>query len=118
MNRENKVSLARTNAKARIAGRNVYAGVYTPTNTVKNHKPKPHRPSRRKTVLFGVWLSPEEKRRLLELAAQTGVDQSKLVRRGLRLLFEAFNRGQLELGFPDTLQGQSSIHVKDAGSKA
>jgi hypothetical protein len=66
-------------------------------------KQKSQRTSR-KTVLFGFWLPPNEKHKLERLAAKTGVDQSKLVRRGLRLLFEAYNRGQLELGFPENLQ--------------
>ena len=59
------------------------------------------RRSGRKTVLFGFWLPPEEKQKLEQLSAKTGIDQSKLARRGLGMLFEAYNRGQLELGFPE-----------------
>jgi hypothetical protein len=63
-------------------------------------KRKPRR-SARKTVLFGFWLPSEEKQKLEQLSAKTGIDQSKLARRGLGMLFEAYNRGQLELGFPE-----------------
>ena len=108
VNLRNTVVLAKAEPNAKIVLQRLYAGVYTPTNRMKNRKPKNHRSLRRKSVLFGVWLSPEEKRKLLNLASQTGVDQSKLVRRGLQLLFDAFNRGQLELGFPDTVRTESA----------
>jgi hypothetical protein len=71
---------------------------------MKQKKQKNHRSSRRKTELFTLWLPPDQKRQLEHLAARTGVDQSKLARRALGLLFDAFNRGQLELGFPDTMR--------------
>ena len=70
---------------------------------MKAKRQKPHR-QKRKTVLFGVWLQPAEKQKLEQLSAKTGLDQSKLVRRALVLLFDAFNRGQLELGFPESVQ--------------
>jgi Ribbon-helix-helix domain len=104
LHNENTFALAKNELTARIANHALYAGVYTPTYTIKSRKPKAHRSLRRKSVLFGVWLSPEEKRKLQQLASRTGVDQSKLVRRGLQLLFDAFNRGQLELGFPDAIE--------------
>jgi hypothetical protein len=105
-------TLAKTQPSARIAFHKLYAGVYTPTyRRMKNRKPKAHRSLRRKGVLFGVWLSPEEKRKLLQLASRTGVDQSKLVRRGLQLLFDAFNRGQLELGFPDAMRTEAGLNA-------
>jgi hypothetical protein len=66
-------------------------------------KQKPRRLAR-KTVLFGFWLPPDEKQKLVRLSAKTGIDQSKLARRGLEMLFEAYNRGQLELGFPEVPQ--------------
>lgn len=72
--------------------------------TVHNRKP---RRSPRKTLLLNVWLEPLQKRRLKQLAETTGLDQSKLVRRALGLLFDAFNRGQLELGFPDSMRTES-----------
>jgi hypothetical protein len=74
-------------------------------------KPRRTRRAQRKTVLFNLWLQPEEKQRLEDLSVKTGVDQSKLVRRGLALLFAAFNRGQLELGFPDSARAQSTQNI-------
>lgn len=66
--------------------------------------------------MFTLWLPPEQKRKLENLAAKTGVNQSKLARRALGLLFEAFNRGQLELGFPDTVQPESGLSVNSVQS--
>jgi hypothetical protein len=77
---------------------------------MKSKKPKVRRPTR-KTVLFNVWLQRDERQRLEQLSVKTGVDQSKLVRRALGLLFDAFNRGQLELGFPDAIKPQSDLDV-------
>jgi len=76
---------------------------------MKQKKQKTRRSSRRKTKLFTLWLPPEQKRRLEHLAETTGVDQSKLARRALVLLFEAFNRGQLELGFPDAMRPETEL---------
>jgi hypothetical protein len=64
-------------------------------------KKKSRRPGR-KGKPFSLWLQPLEKENLKQLSDKTGVDQTKLIRRGLALLFDAANRGQLELGFPDT----------------
>lgn len=64
-------------------------------------KKKPKRSKSRKTVLFSVWLPRDEKYRLQEISRKTGIDQSKLTRKALGLLYDAYNRGQLELGFPD-----------------
>jgi len=83
---------------------------------MKRKGQKTRRSSRRKTELFTLWLPPEQKRRLKDLAARTGVDQSKLARRALGLLFDAFNRGQLELGFPDVVRPEPSLSTKNAGS--
>ena len=66
---------------------------------MKKHR-KPKRPARR-TVLFTVWLPRDEKERLEQISLKTGLDQSKLARKALALLYEAYNRGQLELGFPE-----------------
>jgi ribbon-helix-helix protein len=76
------------------------------------NKQKPRRAAR-KTVLFAFWLPPEEKQKLEQLSTKTGIDQSKLARRGLGMLFEAYNRGQLELGFPENPQysGASTQNV-------
>jgi hypothetical protein len=76
-------------------------------------KQKPRRSARKNTILFGVWLPRDEKQRLRQISIKTGIDQSKLARRALGLLFEAYNRGQLELGFPET-QPQSSIGTQNA----
>jgi Ribbon-helix-helix domain len=89
----------------------VLATVYTLQYTMKK-KQKP-RKSPRKTILFGVWLPRDEKQRLEQISAKTGIDQSKLTRRALGLLFEAYNRGQLELGFPDS-QPQARIGTQNA----
>ena len=78
---------------------------------MKTKRQKSRRAGRRKTELFTVWLPPELKRRLERLAARTGVDQSKLSRRALELLFEAFNRGQLELGFPDAIRPETGLNT-------
>lgn len=83
---------------------------------MKLKRQKPRRAFRRKTELFTLWLPPEQKRKLEHLAARTGVDQSKLARRALGLLFEAFNRGQLELGFPDTVRPESGLGVNNVRS--
>jgi len=64
---------------------------------------KKKRKSRRTgKVMFNVWLPRDEKQRLAQISAKTGIDQSKLARRAFGMLYEAYNRGQLELGFPDT----------------
>lgn len=76
---------------------------------MRSKRQKPRRAYRRKTELFTLWLPAEQKRKLEHLAAKTGVDQSKLARRALVLLFEAFNRGQLELGFPDAMRPESGL---------
>ena len=81
---------------------------------MKPKNQKSRRSLRRKTVLFTLWLPPEQKRRLEHLAAKTGLNQSKLARRALGLLFDAFNRGQLELGFPDIMRPESSLGTKNA----
>jgi hypothetical protein len=65
-------------------------------------------------MLFSVWLPRDEKERLEQISSKTGIDQSKLARRAFKLLFEAYNRGQLELGFPDT-RPQSGIGIQNAG---
>jgi hypothetical protein len=70
---------------------------------MKTKKQKSRRATR-KTVLFNVWLQPLERERLERLSAKTGVDQSKLVRRAIGLLFDAFNSGQIELGFPEAIR--------------
>jgi len=62
-------------------------------------KRRSRRPARKGKPLT-VWLPGTEKEDLERLAAKTGLNQTKLVRRALALLFDAFNRGQLELGFP------------------
>lgn len=80
---------------------------------IKKHK---SRRTTRKTVLFNVWLQPFEREKLERLSAKTGVDQSKLVRRAIGLLFDAFNRGQIELGFPEAIRPdmEDSTVVSDA----
>lgn len=83
---------------------------------MRGKKQKPHRGTRRKTELFTLWLPPEQKRKLEHLAAKTGVNQSKLARRALGLLFEAFNRGQLELGFPDMMRPEAGLSAKNVGT--
>ncbi len=83
---------------------------------MKQKKQKTRRSSRRKTKLFTLWLPPEQKRRLEHLAETTGVDQSKLARRALALLFEAFNRGQLELGFPDAMRPETELSASSIES--
>jgi hypothetical protein len=84
-----------------VLDRNVCRCIYKSIHMKKKHKP---RRSARKAKLFVFWLPPEEKQKLERLSAKTGVDQSKLARRGLGMLFEAYNRGQLELGFPENLR--------------
>jgi hypothetical protein len=54
--------------------------------------------------MFNVWLPQNEKQKLEQISEKTGIDQSKLARRALGMLYEAYNRGQLELGFPETSQ--------------
>lgn len=49
-----------------------------------------------------------------QLSEKTGVDQTKLIRRGLALLFEMFNRGQLELGFPEDIRPKSESSTRNA----
>jgi Ribbon-helix-helix domain len=83
---------------------------------VRLKRQKTRRAFRRKAELFTLWLPPEQKRKLEHLAAKTGVDQSKLARRALGLLFDAFNRGQLELGFPDTMVPESSLGTNKRGA--
>jgi hypothetical protein len=65
-------------------------------------------------VLFGVWLPRNEKEKLEWISEKTGIDQSKLARRAFEMLFDAYNRGQLELGFPDT-RPQSGLSTQRAG---
>jgi len=91
----------------------VYARVYTRHDTMKSKKQKSRRPARRGKP-FSLWLQPLEKQRLKQLSDKTGVDQTKLIRRGLALLFDAVNRGQLELGFPDTVQPESGLSSRNA----
>lgn len=69
---------------------------------MKSRRAKPHRPCRKGKPL-NVWLQTTEKENLKLLSAKTGIDQTKLIRRALALLLDAFNRGQLELGFPEPL---------------
>jgi len=78
---------------------------------MKSQKQKSRRPVR-KGKPFSLWLQPFEKETLKKLSDKTGVDQTKLVRRGLALLFEAVNRGQLELGFPDIARPESGLSVE------
>ena len=80
---------------------------------MKPRKSRSRRPAR-KGKPFSLWLQPLEKENLKHLSDKTGVDQTKLIRRGIALLFDAFNRGQLELGFPDTVGPESSIGAKSA----
>lgn len=80
---------------------------------MKSRKQKSRRP-RRTGKAFSLWLQPLEKENLEQLSDKTGVDQTKLVRRGLALLFDAVNRGQLELGFPDTVQPESGLSSRNA----
>ena len=86
--------------------------VYIHFNTAMKKSKKPRKPAR-KTVLFGVWLQRDEKQRLEQLSNKTGIDQSKLARRAFVLLFEAYNRGQLELGFPEA-RPQSGVGTRNA----
>ena len=81
----------------------VYIYVYTPIYVMKTRK-RITRKRKPNTVLFAIRFQPEEKQRLEQLAEKTGLDQAKLVRRGLALVYEAFNRGQLELGFPQDMR--------------
>jgi len=87
--------------------------VYRHFITHMKSKKRKTRRSARKTVLFNVWLQPAERQRLEQLSVRTGVDQSNLVRHALGLLFDAFNRGQLELGFPDAIRPQSDFGVRN-----
>jgi len=86
-----------------MTSQGVYTDVYTLHYSMRAKKRKSRRQVR-KTILFNLWLQPIEKQKLEQLSATTGLDQSKLVRRGLAMLFDAFNRGQLELGFPETVR--------------
>jgi ribbon-helix-helix protein len=90
----------------------MYARVYTRHYTMKSKKQKPRRPARRGKP-FSLWLQPLEKQSLKQLSDKTGVDQTKLIRRGLALLFDAVNRGQLELGFPDTVRRESEVSARN-----
>jgi hypothetical protein len=74
-------------------------------------KQKTRRPIR-KGKPFSLWLQPLEKASLKQLSDKTGVDQTKLIRRGLAFLFDAFNRGQLELGFPDDVRPGSELRAE------
>jgi hypothetical protein len=76
-------------------------------------KQKPRRPTR-KTVLFAVWLPRNEKQKLEQISEKTGVDQSKLARHALGLLFDAHSRGQLALGFPESARPESHFGMQDA----
>ena len=78
---------------------------------MKSQKRKARRP--RKTVLLNVWLPPDQKQALRQLADRTGLDQSKLVRRALGLLFNAFKHGQLELGFPESVKAESTLSARN-----
>jgi hypothetical protein len=80
---------------------------------MKSKKPKSRRP-RRKGKGFSLYLQPLEKENLKQLSDKTGVDQTKLIRRGLALLFDAVNRGQLELGFPDMAVPKSVLSTRNA----
>jgi hypothetical protein len=80
----------------------VYRHVHTRSYTMKKklRGRKSRQPARRGRPL-SLWLPTAEKESLERLSLKTGIDQTKLVRRGLALLFDAINRGQLELGFPE-----------------
>ena len=78
---------------------------------------KARRPSR-KGKAFSLWLQPLEKENLKQLSDKTGVDQTKLIRRGIALLFDAFNRGQLELGFPEPVQPDVGLGIRNTSLKA
>jgi Ribbon-helix-helix domain len=90
-----------------------YARVYTRHYTMKPKRRKARRPAR-KGKAFSLWLQPLEKETLKQLSDKTGVDQTKLVRRGIALLFDAFNRGQLELGFPETIRPHAESNTRNA----
>jgi hypothetical protein len=92
----------------------LYTRVYTRHDRMKSRKSKFRRPARRGKP-FSLWLQPIEKQTLKQLSEKTGVDQTKLIRRGLALLFETFNRGQLELGFPENIRPESELRTQDAG---
>ena len=74
---------------------------------MKSKKQKSRKP-RRKGKAFSLYLQPLEKENLKQLSDKTGVDQTKLIRRGLALLFDAVSRGQLELGFPENVRPQQT----------
>ena len=74
---------------------------------------KARRPARNGKA-FSLWLQPLEKENLKQLSDKTGVDQTKLIRRGIALLFDAFNRGQLELGFPETTRPAAELNRRNA----
>lgn len=59
---------------------------------------KSRRPNR-KAVLFAVWLPRNDKQKLQQISEKTGVDQSKLARHALGLLFEAYSSDKLQMGF-------------------
>jgi Ribbon-helix-helix domain len=80
---------------------------------MKPKKSKSRQPAR-KGKPFSLWLQPIEKQTLKQLSDKTGVDQTKLIRRGLALLFEKFNRGQLELGFPESIRPESDLSTRNA----
>lgn len=80
---------------------------------MKPRKPKSRQPARRGKP-FSLWLQPGERETLKRLSEKTGVDQTKLIRRGLALLFDTFNRGQLELGFPESVRAQSELSIRNA----
>jgi hypothetical protein len=79
---------------------------------MRSKKQKSRRPAR-KGKPFSLWLRPLEKENLKRLSDETGVDQTKLIRRGLALLFDAFHRGQLELGFPENVRPTSGFSTRD-----
>jgi len=79
---------------------------------MKSKRQKARRPTR-KGKAFSLWLQPREKESLKQLSDKTGVDQTKLIRRGIALLFDAFNRGQLELGFPETVRPEAGLNTRN-----
>ena len=80
---------------------------------MKFRRQNSRRPAR-KGKPFSLWLQPLEKQSLKQLSDKTGVDQTKLIRRGLALLFDAVNRGQLELGFPENIRPESEMGTRNA----
>jgi hypothetical protein len=79
---------------------------------MKSKNQRSRRPGR-KGKAFSLYLQPLEKENLKHLSDKTGVDQTKLIRRGLALLFDAVSRGQLELGFPDAPRPESELNARN-----